>query len=330
MGSELSLYDPALFGVLCQREGYFRMKLIIDTDPGVDDAMAYFYAQAHEQIDLIALTTIFGNVTIADGTRNALWLGEISGTREPVYQGHAVPLEIEPNPPADFVHGKHGFGDYKIGATDRQAETEDAADFLVRAARAAPGEITLCAIGPLTNVARAIQQDRDFVANLAQLVIMGGALDAAGNVGPYAEANFWNDPHAADIVVNAPGAGRIIIVGLDVTSQIECLAKDFDTLAEASPIAGAFLRQIAQFYMDFYKTKTGRLSCHLHDPSAVIACVRPDLMEMEEAALSVLTKGEEIGNLVRREGEGRKCLVCMGVQADALLDEFRRTVALNP
>jgi inosine-uridine nucleoside N-ribohydrolase len=101
-------------------------------------------------------------------------------------------------------------------------------------------------------------------------------------------------------------------------------------LVDASPIAGEFLRQIAQFYMEFYKAKTGRLSCHLHDPSAVIACTMPELMEMEETALSVVTSGEEIGNLVRKTGGGRKCFVCMGVRADALLDEFRRTVALNP
>ena len=306
------------------------MKLIIDTDPGVDDAMAYFYAHAYPGIDLVALTTVFGNVTIEDATRNALWLGDLSGGREPVYQGQAVPLAIPPNPPADFVHGKHGFGDYEISAPLREREAEDASDFLVRAAREAPGEITLCAIGPLTNVARAIEKDADFVSNLAQLVIMGGALDVAGNVGPYAEANFWNDPHAADIVVNAPGAGRIVIVGLDVTSQIEFLASDFDALAETSPVAGGFLRQIGQFYMEFYKQKTGRLSCHLHDPSAVIACLEPELMDMEETGLGVVTEGEEIGDLVRRTGGGRQCFVCVDVQVDALLDTFKRIVALNP
>ncbi len=306
------------------------MKLIIDTDPGVDDAMAYFYAHAHPQIDLIALTTTYGNVTIADATRNALWLGEMSGGCEPVYQGHAVPLKIEPHPPADFVHGKHGFGDYEIGTPARNAEAEEASDFLVRAAREAKGEITLCAIGPLTNVARAIEKDAGFVSNLAQLVIMGGALEVGGNVGAYAEANFWNDPHAADIVVNAPGAGRIVIVGLDVTSQIEFLAKDFDGLAKVSPIAGDFLRQIGQFYMNFYQTKTGRLSCHMHDPSAIIACLHPELMVMEETALGVVSSGEQIGNLVRREGGGRKCHIAMGVDAGALLAEFKRIVGLNP
>ena len=307
------------------------MKMIIDTDPGIDDAMAYFYAHASPDIELIALTTIFGNVTIQDATQNALWLTQSSGANTEVYEGHPAPLSIPPNPPSDYVHGAHGFGDFQIGPLDRAAGAEAAADYLVRAARQAPGEITLCAVGPLTNVALAIQKDPGFVSNLKQLVIMGGSLEAGGNVTDYAEANFWNDPHAADIVVRAPGGGEIIIVGLDVTSQIEFAADDFVDLAKTAPQTGGFLDEIGQFYMNFYKDRTGRMSCHMHDPSAVIACIMPELFSMERVPVRVETEGEKIGMLARVQGMSeRQCRVCLGVKPAGVVKAFKDMIATCP
>ena len=307
------------------------MKLIIDTDPGIDDAMAYFYAHACKRLDLVALTTVFGNVTVEDATRNALWLVQTSGSSANVYKGVGAPLAIPPNSPSSEVHGDRGFGTYEINEPDGHAENEDAADFLVRAARDDPGEITLCAIGPLTNVARAIQKDPDFVSNLHQLVIMGGSLDAPGNVTAHAEANFWNDPHAAEIVVNAPGNGRIVIVGLDVTDRIEVAREDFADLERASPKTGGFLQKISKFYIDFYERRSGRPYCSLHDPAAVIACHLPEAFAMEETALSVVTEGEEIGAMKRRlDGAGHMCHVCVGVDIPAVLLEYKRITCDNP
>ena len=307
------------------------MELILDTDPGVDDAMAYFYAHACGALNLVGVTTVFGNVTVSDATRNALWLVQSSAGSARVYQGAARPLQIPPNAPSSQVHGPRGFGTIEIEDPQGHAGTEDAADYLVRAARKAPGELTLCAVGPLTNVARAIEQDPDFVSNLHQLVIMGGALDVAGNVTPFAEANFWNDPHAANMVVNAPGTGRVVIVGLDVTGAVELTRDDFADVERASPIAGGFLRRIGDFYIDFYESRSGRPACSLHDPSAVIACHKPDLFKMEETALSVTVEGEKIGNMQRanRSG-GRICHVCVGVDVDAVISEYMTTVSLNP
>jgi len=307
------------------------MKLIIDTDPGIDDAMAYFYAHAAKAFDIVGLTTVFGNVTVDDATRNALWMVQASGTSTYVYRGHSVPLEITPNEPSAHVHGARGFGDYEIDEPKSKASDMPAADYLVQAARAAPGELTVCAVGPLTNIALAVQKDPEFVSNLRQLVIMGGALDAPGNVTPYAEANFWNDPHAADIVVNAPGGGAIIIVGLDVTDKIAFTPQDFRDVAKASPLIGGFLNEIGKFYMDFYQQRFGEYFCSLHDPAAVIACHKPDLFEMEEVALSVGTKGENIGNMVRRtDGAGRKCFVCLRAKSDDVVCQYKQTVSINP
>jgi len=299
------------------------MKLIIDTDPGIDDAMAYFYAHAAKALDVVGLTTVFGNVTVEDAVRNALWMVENSGASAGVYGGHRVPLQITPNEPRAYVHGARGFGDYEIDEPKGKASDMPAAEYLVQAARQTPGELTVCAVGPLTNIALAIQKDPEFVSNLHQLVIMGGALDAPGNVTAYAEANFWNDPHAADIVVNAPGGGKIVIVGLDVTDKIAFTPQDFLDVAKASPKIGGFLNEIGKFYSEFF--------CSLHDPAAVIACHKPDLFKMEEVALSVATEGEKIGNMERRaEGGGRKCFVCVRAKSDAVVRQYKEVVALNP
>lgn len=308
------------------------MKLIIDTDPGVDDAMAYFYAHAAEDIDLIALTTVFGNVTVEDATKNALWLTEFSNApNTKVYKGAATPLSITPNPVSSEVHGEHGFGDFEIGPVKATAESESAADYLVRAAKEAPGEITLCAIGPLTNVAFAVQKDPAFISNLKQLVIMGGTLDAPGNITPYAEANFWNDPHAADIVLNAPGGGTIITVGLDVTDRISFTPEDFDDLAKQSPEAGGFLKEIGAFYTAFYQSRSGFTACSLHDPTAVIACETSDLLVMEAHAVRIVTSGEKVGMMYRNEDQsGRKCLVCLDGDLSGVLSQFKDKVSQNP
>jgi len=307
------------------------MKLILDTDPGVDDAMAYYYAHACHALDLIGVTTVFGNVTVVDATRNALWLVQSSAGSARIYQGAATPLQIPPNAPSSEVHGPRGFGTIEVEDPAGHAEMEDAADYLVRAAGEAPGELTLCAVGPLTNVARAIEKDPGFVSNLHQLVIMGGALDVPGNVTSFAEANFWNDPHAANAVVNAPGAGRVVIVGLDVTGAVELTRDDFAEVEKASPIAGGFLRKIAAFYIDFYESRSGRPACSLHDPSAVIACHKPDLFKMEETALTVTVEGEQIGNMERAaQNGGRKCHVCVGVDTAAVISEYMSVVSQNP
>jgi len=308
------------------------MKLIIDTDPGIDDAMAWFYAHASPRIEIIALTTIFGNVSIEDATRNAQWLVEFSNAGLSVYAGAAAPMVIPAKPPAAEVHGKHGFGTYKIDSVVGASEDESACDYLVRVARQQPGELVLCAVGPLTNVARAIEKDADFVTNLKQLVIMGGSLRAGGNVTSYAEANFWQDPHAADIVLKAPGDGEILIVGLDVTHQVTLGPASFQKIAEVSRRTGAFVEQIADFYFDFYESRKGVRTVSLHDPAAVIACTHPEFFDLERHRLAVINSSEKAGMMISNDSKndtGRECYVCMNVDAARVVAEFEQVIALN-
>lgn len=307
------------------------MKLIIDTDPGIDDAMAYCYAHASPEIDTIALTTIFGNVTIDDATTNSRWLTQFTGASTRVYAGADSPIAMPAHPPSATVHGKHGFGLYEIDRYEGKHETEAACDYLVRMANSHPGELSLCAVGPLTNVALAIEKDPDFVARLHQLIIMGGSLRAGGNVTEFAEANFWHDPHAADAVLKAPGGGKIIVVGLDVTHEVNIGPDSFERIAESSPQVGGFLREIGDFYLDFSEQSRGQRTCSLHDPSAVIACKNPELFTMEKHRLSVITSGERSGGLVIDESnQQRECFVCTQVDAPMVVREYEQVVARNP
>jgi len=307
------------------------MKLIIDTDPGIDDAMAYCYAHASPDVEVLALTTVFGNVTIDNADRNSLWLTQVTKASTRVFRGADSPVKIPNHPPATHVHGENGLGNFETGPLQDCCEAESAPDYLVRMAREFPGEITVCAIGPLTNVAHAIEKDPDFITKLRQLVIMGGSLREGGNVTAHAEANFWHDPHAANAVLNAPGSGNIIVVGLDVTHKVRIGPESFQRFADNAPQIGGFLQNIGDFYLNFYEATHGSRRCSLHDPCAVIACIHPELFTMEGHRLAVITSGEKSGMMIIQDADvGRVCQVCTNVQDERVITEFEQVVVQNP
>ena len=296
------------------------VKLIIDTDPGIDDAMAIFYAASAPEIELLGLTTIFGNVTVEMATRNALRLIEAAGLDVPVATGAPVPLELPPFEPTSWVHGDEGFGDIPAETPKGKAIEESAAEFLVRMAREHKGELVLCPIGPLTNIALAIQIDPHFATNVARIVLMGGSYKEGGNITPHAEANIYHDPHAAEVVF-ASGA-QIEMVGLDVTHQILCTKEDFQTMADAAPKLGGMLQEMSRFYLHFYETVGKFDGCSLHDPAAVIACTHPELFTTESVAITVSTEGEAMGETTRADDNRRATDVLMGVDDAAVKSLF--------
>ncbi|MBT8153067.1 nucleoside hydrolase [Epibacterium ulvae] len=306
------------------------MKLIIDTDPGVDDAMAIFYAAAAPDIELIGLTTIFGNVTTEMATRNALRLVEAAGLEDvPVAQGAQKPLVLPPFPPSADVHGAEGFGDIPAATPKGQPLDEDAADFLIRMAHAHKGELVVCPIGPLTNIAEALQRDPKFADNVKAIVIMGGSLEEGGNITPFAEANIYHDPHAADIVLQA--GEKVTLVGLDVTHRILCTPTDFDAMAAQSPELGGMLRDMSHFYIAFYKRMRDFAGCSLHDPAAVIACTDPQHFVRQKVALRVSCDGEDIGATLPDPDSGRAPVqVCMKVDSATVKAQFLKRLALLP
>ena len=289
-------------------------RLLLDTDPGIDDAMAFHYCCAHPSIELVGMSTIFGNVYTRQATRNALVLCDQVGLDIPVSHGAEKPLTISPNPPAHFVHGDEGLGDLPAQTPKRKPDPRPAVAMLADVIRTHPGEITLAPIGPLTNIAQLISYDPKLVAQVKKLVIMGGAVDCPGNVTPYAEANIWNDPHAADQVFAADWA--IDLIGLDVTTQVHCTPDDFARLAQAAPRIGGFIKRIADFYIRFYSKEIGETACLLHDPTALITITDPAAFGFEEIPLGVVGDGKEIG-ATRRDASGSRRPVRVAKQVDS-------------
>lgn len=300
-------------------------KILIDTDPGIDDAMAIHFAFAHPELEIVGLTTVFGNVHVPIATRNALRLVEMACATVPVAEGAPVPLVQPLQPPGYYVHGEEGFGSVPASEPVGRADVRDAARFIVDTVNAAPGEVTLCPIGPLTNIALALRLDPSIVGKVAGVVAMGGAFECPGNVNRWAEANIWNDPHAASEVLAANWP--ITLVGLDVTEAVRCYSADFAGLAAATPIIGGFLNEAVQYYFGWHRRKDSFDGCFMHDPTAVLAVVEPELFTMRESSIRVETEGDEMGRTLAEAGRETPAVrVCLGVHAEAVRERFLSVV----
>ncbi|TKB53061.1 nucleoside hydrolase [Ferrimonas aestuarii] len=313
-------------------------KIIFDTDPGIDDAMAILYAHGHPNIDLTAITTVYGNATIDNATRNACYLNERFNIGATIAKGAEGPLERDPVGPTVIVHGEEGMG--TVLAPQDQAVDIDARpayQYICERVRAEPGEITLVAVGPLTNLALALKHDPEITKLVKQVVIMGAAFGGdgrRGNVSPVAEANIHDDPHAADQVFTADWP--VAIVGLDVTHQTFFSDTYLDELRESAGEAGEFIWQVSRYYLDFYSRKLGLQGCHVHDPSAVAYAANPEWFTTRLGPVRVVTDGPAAGMTIQKTEPGRfhhdgwsdyrEQQVCVEVDSDAILDDYRRVI----
>ncbi len=207
-------------------------KIIIDTDPGVDDALTFLLALASPEIRLEALTTTQGNVTLEKATRNALSVLELAHARHiPVASGSVVPL-VQPLRASDHVHGESGLGNAQLPKLQAKPVSKHAVDYLIERVLAEPGEISIFAIGPLTNLAMAIRKEPRFVKAVKELVIIGAAILEHGNITPQAEFNIYVDPHAAHIVFHS--GMPITLIPLDVTHKCLLMPQHVDRLMQIS------------------------------------------------------------------------------------------------
>ncbi len=281
-------------------------KIVIDTDPGIDDSMAILTALAAPMLDVLALTTTFGNASVETTTQNALYLAERFATDLPVARGAPVPLAVPPGPYPDFVHGKYGLGDVRAPQVKQKPVEASAAEMLVELVNENPGEVTLVALGPLTNLAMALQIEPDFHNQVAGVVTMGGALGVrgcGGNVSPVAEANYFGDPHAADLVFSAPWS--VTMVGLDVTMETRMAPELVAKLAAVAGDAGAFISETARFYRGFYESNEGRPDYPVHDASAIACVMAPDLYQYQSGSVRVATEGLCRGMTIQVPEPGR-------------------------
>ena len=268
--------------------------IIIDTDPGVDDALALLLAAYSPELELLGMTTIFGNVSLEQATLNAGFLASLMPYHVPVAVGSKYPLVNPLHGYPDFVHGKNGFGDIAINYPANFAPVQEcAAQFIVDQINARPGEVTLVPVGPLTNIALALRLDPSIAKKVKEVVIMGGAVRRGGNVSPAAEANIWNDPHAAQVVFSADWP--IVMVGLDVTHQTIMPETRMEALRKHSPKVGGFLADICAYYANFYRNTVGFDGFSVHDPATVVYVLKPELFGTERGQVEVITEGRAIG-----------------------------------
>jgi len=272
-------------------------KIILDTDPGIDDAMAIFFAFQSPDIELLGLTTVYGNVPVTMAAQNALTLCELAGKNDiPVTKGVGMPWVGEESTYAHFVHGEHGFGHIKPEPPKGELDPRSSAQFIVDMARKYPGEITLVAIGPLGNLALALRLEPELPKLVKGVSIMGGAAFVPGNVTPVAEANIWNDAHAAEIVCAADW--DLVMFGLDVTNDVPFAPTFVDVLAEKNPTLGGFVQESAQFYMDFYSQNREDRVCFFHDAFPIAHLRHPELFELTEGHVRVGTGSLDRGQTV--------------------------------
>lgn len=281
-------------------------RVIFDTDPGVDDAMALCFAMAHPRIDLVGITTVYGNVTAPQATTNALYLTQLAGRNIAVAQGASAPLVKHTEAPPDFIHGADGLGNLpsRVAASGKQADPRSAAQFIVDAAREQPGQITLVPVGPLTNIAAALKLEPKLPQLIKSIVLMGGTIKEGGNVSPVAEANIWNDPHAADAVFTA--GFDLTMVGLDVTYKVVIPVSLFETLAtkHQHPLTDTLLHAV-RFYANFYATRYPDLKanpgCFGHDVLAFIALLYPECFSFVQGRLRCVSDGIAQGQTILHE-----------------------------
>ncbi|WP_334074335.1 MULTISPECIES: nucleoside hydrolase [Paenibacillus] len=297
-------------------------KIILDVDTGVDDAIAIAYAAHSPELDLIGLTTCFGNITAPEATRNTLAVVESLGKSIPVIEGAKETLRRgEKKKYSRHVHGEDGLGNALKGEPAGRAQQGHAADFIIEQVKRYPHQVTIISVGPLTNLALALKKEPVLVSLIPEVIVMGGAVTVPGNVTPYGEANIVADPEAAAVVF---GSGLpLTLVGLDVTMQTLLPRTLLDDWRASGRRDALFLAEMTEFYMEFYEScYPGIGGCGLHDPLAVGVAVDPSLVKIEPMRVTVVTEGEETGRTVGSLEGGPKIGVCTGVDAERFLQHF--------
>lgn len=297
-------------------------RIIIDCDPGVDDAVALLLAFASpREIDLIGITTIAGNVPLASTTRNALRICQLAQRFDvPVYRGCARAILPTPSRPAS-VHGTDGLGDIGLADSSATPAGQHAVDFIIETVLAAPGEIVLCPIGPMTNIALALLKEPGIAAKIKEIIFMGGAAFCAGNMTPQAEFNIWFDPHAAQIMLTS--GVKLTMFGLDVTEKIVITQERLASL-RAHPSAVAIKAADMLYHY-------GRGDSALHDVCVIAHLIDDTLFsgvnaKVEVDYISPVSRGKTIAAVSAEHlcGETTTCKIITNaddIRLFALLEE---------
>jgi inosine-uridine nucleoside N-ribohydrolase len=300
-------------------------RIILDTDPGIDDALALFLALASPEVQLEVVTTVSGNVGVDFTTPNALALLELAGRTDiPVARGSARPL-LRPAVYADYVHGSRGLGHLELPAPQHSPVAHHAVDVIIDTIMNAPGEITLVPVGPLTNIALAVRREPRIAERVREVVIMGGALRVPGNTTPAAEFNIFVDPHAAHVVFHA--GWPIRLVSLDTTMQVAMHRSQVNALAARGNPVTIAIKQMTDFYFDVFAPASGSSAFHMHDPLCLSAAFQPDLLTWEPVYVDVelqgaLTLGQTVAYFRDPKAPTPNIQAAVAVDADRFMQLF--------
>ncbi|RLK10855.1 nucleoside hydrolase [Ruegeria conchae] len=267
-------------------------KIIIDTDPGQDDAVAILLALASpEEIEVLGITAVAGNVPLELTAKNARIVCELAGhTDIPVYAGCDRPLK-RPLVTAEHVHGKTGLDGPVLPDPEMPLAEGHAVDFIIETLRAhEPGTVTLCPLGPLTNIATAFQKAPDIIDRVQEIVLMGGAYFEVGNITPAAEFNIYVDPEAADIVFKS--GIHIVVIPLDVTHGALVTPHRNDAFRALDSKVGHAVAEMTDFFERFDKEKYGSEGAPLHDPCVTAYLIRPNLFSGRHINVEIETQSE--------------------------------------
>ncbi len=266
-------------------------KIIIDTDPGQDDAVAILLALTSPEVEVLGITAVAGNVPLELTAKNARIVCELAGRPDvKVFAGCDRPLR-HALVTAEHVHGKTGLDGPRLADPVMPLQPEHAVDFIIDTLRAEPtGTVTLCPLGPLTNIATAFEKAPDIVGKVQEIVLMGGAYFQVGNITPAAEFNIYVDPEAADIVFKS---GRpITVMPLDVTHKALTTAPRVQAFRDLGSKAGTMVAEWTDFFERFDKEKYGSAGAPLHDPCVIAYLIRPDLFQGHHVNVEIETQSD--------------------------------------
>ena len=312
-------------------------KIIIDTDPGIDDSRAIQFAFGCKQFDVLGLTTVYGNVDIELTTSNALRLLYLLDRADvPVAKGAEHPLNSKFSGGVPYIHGDDGQGNTWAAEAPLKALDLPADEFIVNKINEYPGEVTLAALGPLTNLASALQKDPEIQHKVKEVVFMGGNAFCAGNASPAAEANILSDPQAADEVLGAQWP--ITMVGLDVTHKTILSRETFEEIAQYNSPINIHVSKAYRFYLEFFQRVNQMSGTYIHDSSVFTFLLNRSLYKTVKYPIRVATKegiskGKTWPATVDTENEERKTLhpwknrpkvnICIDVDAGPVIEMLK-------
>jgi purine nucleosidase len=266
-------------------------KIIIDTDPGQDDAVAILLALASTELEVLGITAVAGNVPLPLTARNARVVCELAGRPDiRVFSGCAAPMTRE-LVTAEYVHGKTGLDGITLPDPTMPLQDQHAVDFIIDTLRALPeGAVTLCPLGPLTNIATAFVRAPDIIPRVAEIVLMGGAYFEVGNVTPAAEFNIYDDPEAAQIVFRS--GVPLVVMPLDVTHKVLTTRPRVEAFRALGTRVGHAVASWTDFFERYDMAKYGSQGAPLHDPCVIAYLLRPDLFQGRHVNVEIETQSD--------------------------------------